>query len=353
MYKLPHNAFSLLEYYFAFTHSWLPMTEKATLLKIMYSYPSDGLPLGPINSADHAELWSVMALAATQTTDNTASDAIEQIRRNADSLLPCGNSPYEVPHIRALMLRAVDDLHRFQLLSAWLRLGGIGSIDEDGLDEWEPWSDPLVPPGLGTEAKIPTRAFSTLNELVRYYSRLIEDDKSAGVHNNATDNTDECIVTTLLRNAASKQGRVQPSEIVTVYYKTMERKGLGWTSNTRPDLNPAWSLPDNFPPEPQDINLQPVPRQSYPFMTMPNESDQPMTGLDQTETNMFWPMFQSPLQQSNTPAGGQNAAMDVFDELATLERQESAHHPHFMQNLGFPDLDLAEFFGPDYQTGRT
>jgi hypothetical protein len=25
-------------------------------------------------------------------------------------------------------------------------------------------------------------------------------------------------------------------------------------------------------------------------------------------------------------------------------------HPQFMQNLGFgPDLDLAEFFGPDYQ----
>ena len=41
---------------------------------------------------------------------------------------------------------------------------------------------------------------------------------------------------------------------------------------------------------------------------------------------------------------------NVFEELAMLERADSLQQPQFMQNLGFaPDLDLAEFFGADYQ----
>ena len=42
---------------------------------------------------------------------------------------------------------------------------------------------------------------------------------------------------------------------------------------------------------------------------------------------------------------------DIFEELAMLDSVEPVgEHPQFMQNLGFgPDLDLAEFFGPDYQ----
>lgn len=44
------------------------------------------------------------------------------------------------------------------------------------------------------------------------------------------------------------------------------------------------------------------------------------------------------------------SGVDIFEELAMLERTESTQDPQFMQNLGFaPDLDLAEFFGPDYQ----
>ena len=46
---------------------------------------------------------------------------------------------------------------------------------------------------------------------------------------------------------------------------------------------------------------------------------------------------------------GDNTSVDLFEELANLERQDSMHRPQFMQNLGFPDHDLAEFFGTDYQ----
>lgn len=48
---------------------------------------------------------------------------------------------------------------------------------------------------------------------------------------------------------------------------------------------------------------------------------------------------------ANGPPGS-----DVFEELAMLDRTDFSSNPSFMQNLGFgPDLDLAEFFGADYQ----
>ena len=51
------------------------------------------------------------------------------------------------------------------------------------------------------------------------------------------------------------------------------------------------------------------------------------------------------LDLDNTLAG-----TDIFEEFAALEHIESSHSEQFKQNLGFaPDLDLAEFFGVDYQ----
>ena len=50
-------------------------------------------------------------------------------------------------------------------------------------------------------------------------------------------------------------------------------------------------------------------------------------------------------------AEGAMPGHDIFEELAMLDSIEpSGQNPQFMQNLGFgPDLDLAEFFGSDYQ----
>ncbi|KAI7194398.1 hypothetical protein KC324_g4928, partial [Hortaea werneckii] len=54
---------------------------------------------------------------------------------------------------------------------------------------------------------------------------------------------------------------------------------------------------------------------------------------------------QLPEMENSTTAGA-----DIFEELAMLERTDSRSNPQFMQNLGFaPDIDLAEFFGADYQ----
>jgi len=57
-----------------------------------------------------------------------------------------------------------------------------------------------------------------------------------------------------------------------------------------------------------------------------------------------WPSFEP-------SAAGAMGSNDIFEELAMLDSIEpSGQNPQFMQNLGFgPDLDLAEFFGSDYQ----
>lgn len=234
---------------------------------------------------------------------------------------------------------------------------GVGFIDEDGLDEWEPWSDPLKASATGLVAKAPTKAFSTLNELVRHYLRLVDDNPVIpGVDSEASD-LDGSIVCILLRNAMSKQERVQPSELVAGSCNSVNGKPLvlGWTPGARPDLHPTWVLPDDFPivSETNARRPQSSSQQSHPFMTMPDDGGQTGSDLAQTEMDIMWPTFQSPLQLASTPAGMRNASLDVFDELATLERQESAQNPHFMQNLGFPDLDLAEFFGADYRPNES
>jgi hypothetical protein len=283
-YQLPSNAFVLLEYYFSFTHSWLPMTEKHNMLKILYSYPPDGLPFNQVNTAEHSELWSIIALTMTQVADTTDLSDIDQVRRNADSLLPAGN--LEVPHIRALILRALDDYQRHELLSAWLRLGSavrtlhlfrllenlgktakycrhvhlvafvvestlarrlqtvphfrtdyikaFGFIDEDGLDEWEGWSDPLNASAIQGVARTPTRACSTLNELVRYHIRLMEDYTVSPRFEGTPSDLDGSILCLLLRNAMSKSQRMQPSDVVTAFCKSANGRTLNWTSIARP-----------------------------------------------------------------------------------------------------------------------
>ncbi|KAK3050186.1 hypothetical protein LTR09_008575 [Extremus antarcticus] len=398
-HRLPHNASALLELYFAFTHSWLPMTEKHSILRVMYSYPPSGLSREQSNSAEHAELWSIMALAATQLGDNDASSGdLGQIRQHADSLLPAGNAPYEVPHIRALLLRALDDFQRDQILSAWLRVGSVllanigqtarrcchvqlaafvietalacrlrtvghfttdyirrvGFVDEDGMDEWEPWSDPLNISSGHPVAKAPTKAFSTLNELVRFHLRMVDTKYAGDGLDCATiSGLNDPVVSALLRNASTQQRRILPFDLTMAFCKNMEGKTLNWTSDARPDLNPTWTLPDANPADPQDVTSQSASERGHAFMTIPNDSSQ--TGLDlaQTGLGMLWPTFQSPVQLSNTLSGAKNASSDIFDELSTLERQESSHNPHFMHNLGFPDLDLAEFFGAGYLPTET
>lgn len=73
---LPRNRWRLFDIYFAYTHCWFPICEKHDVLKLSYSYPEHGLLLSAsmTSSGDHAELWSILALASLQDT-SCESDA--------------------------------------------------------------------------------------------------------------------------------------------------------------------------------------------------------------------------------------------------------------------------------------
>lgn len=128
--QLPDNALMLLEHYFAFTHSWLPMTEKSSMLKLVYSYPTEGLARDRLIDAQHAELWSIMALAAAQLSEDAQQSHAGYLRQVAEQLIPVidGNTSYEVAHIRAMMILTLTDISGQRMLAAWLRIGTVVSL---------------------------------------------------------------------------------------------------------------------------------------------------------------------------------------------------------------------------------
>ncbi|KAF1978595.1 hypothetical protein BU23DRAFT_564171 [Bimuria novae-zelandiae CBS 107.79] len=220
---LPSSTWRLLEVYFAYTQSWLPVCEKHDMLRISYSYPESGLILSiddlP-NHADHAELWSVLAVAALQermATREPAQDTLQEPLRLysiARSLVPTETGFFAVGHVRALLNLAVVNIASSNTEVAWLLVGSAsrivlmierssqvvsarwkhllagcfmldsfvslqlhrnphllksdviraGQIDEDGLEEWQPWSGPL---NVSSSAfsRIPALSLSSFNKL--------------------------------------------------------------------------------------------------------------------------------------------------------------------------------------------
>ena len=404
--SLPANAWTLLEYYFAFTHSWLPMTEKHSILKLMYSYPREGVRREQITLAEHAELWSIMAPATTQVADDTSSDDTHRIRDVAESLIPAGNASFEVPHIKAMLMLCLIDIHGGHMVAAWLRIGSVvrllslfkllenlgstemwcrhihlaafvlettlalrlktaghfrvsyieavGLVDEDGMDEWAPWRDPLSS-DHGELAKAPARSFSTLNELVRMSLLYCRNDLPAEQPSTESRSGPCEIVFALLQNASLKQGRVQPSTVVRTHEAWTKNKSslvrysadLDFMDAVSFEATGTWAATDQA----QQIGEQPNSQQSHAFMSIPNEVSPVFSNLTRSLPGEWSSDTPRTRVSLTTGAEDLNASTpDIFEELAMLERTESSQNPQFMQNLGFaPDLDLAEFFGADYQ----
>ena len=215
-------------------------------------------------------------------------------------------------------------------------VGPIGSLHEDGLEEWAPWSDPL---GQFAPAKAPARAFSTMNTLVRMTTAAY--DEKGRLRHDATASMGAApfqrTVSMLIQNATLLTNRRHPKEVVAACE----------AGNTLTGASPSTSV--------QSSTRRP---QSFAYMSVPTH-DTSESGLDTLPAdvdaraaNTSWQQEAGQMPQqlpdltmvdSNTSGG------NLFEELALLERTDSSQHPQFMQNLGFaPDLDLAEFFGPDY-----
>nr|POF13292.1 quinic acid utilization activator [Quercus suber] len=218
--KLPHDAWTLVEYYWAFTHTWLPIAEKASVLQVVYSYPPNGVSSETASSPEHAELWSIMALAASQLASIGRREDDPSIRETARSLLPSEYDGTGLGYIKALLLLGLLDITNEKWLPAWLLVGSairlllfnrgacklgqfitedrsdhvclaafilesciaevlhssthiridnisaIGFISEQGLEEWSPWSNPFSEDSMNY-GKVPARSCSTFNNVIR------------------------------------------------------------------------------------------------------------------------------------------------------------------------------------------
>ena len=415
---LPQNAWNLLEYYFAFTQSWLPMTEKHDILKTMYAYPTEGLNhQEALASGEHAELWSIMALAAYQLSRaNPTDNDFILLRNTARGLIPDEHKinvnaiqsrpaeAFERSHIRALLVLALLSITSQAWQSAWLEAGkavrltlyrlsqkdrntgdradkpilqlaafviehtiahqlallphmrsdsiqGFNNLDEDGLEEWAPWTDPTSP--VSRSAKAPSKAFSTFNALV-HELRVADEFQTPGNHGRNHPRT----VIALLDNACKRDHRTQPSKLAANMRSPELRNTLPPNANGFPPQD-MLGIASVMPSAPEQLDsaailstqeIQRFPAGETDFLTIPtgpgdfNYSQSPNTAQQPSNAlthNNSWQSFGADAQ-----SGG-----DIFEELAMLDSVEPmGEHPQFMQNLGFgPDLDLAEFFGPDYQ----
>ncbi|KAK3679257.1 hypothetical protein LTR78_000818 [Recurvomyces mirabilis] len=374
LHKLPSSAWSFLDYFVAFTYSWLPITDKQEILKLMYTFPPEGLSkMDLAKSASYAELLSIMALVALQTHDDSESDRLRDI---VYGLLPSYASDFKLSHVKTLLILTVAEVIRERWPTAWIVVGcalrlsllahsdpneqrlnivvqaavvlettiadylhqqpqasmrqmqALGEVAEDGLDEWSLWHDPLEPV---LASKAPMRAFSTFNGVVRQAFAGLEALEQASSDSPIPQAKVARTVSCLLSNSVLAKGRKHPADVL--------------SSSNQPPARV------NYTPQ-STANGQ---QASLPYLSIPTNASSDTAGLTpilHSEHHGFSDDWLSQPLPPMTSALEQSAfqGSDIFEELAMLERADSRQQPQFMQNLGFaPDLDLAEFFGADYQ----
>lgn len=224
----------------------------------------------------------------------------------------------------------------------------VGFLIEDGLEEWSPWQDPST--GVTSAAtKAPARSISTFNELVKIALQFPRD-QGASPGMPAVSHLMSAI-SALLENAGARSQRVHPSQLLASQKSSFNTEGstpgaLGRQNSTQMQFSAPFG--DNS---------------HYPFMTIPNETTESLAGStpannvqrgagpsNWTAETTLVDMPESTSIMGDPGTVNTVAGADIFEELAMLDRTDSSTNPSFMQNLGFgPDLDLAEFFGADYQ----
>lgn len=220
---LPSDSWSLLETYFTYTQSWLPISEKYDVLKLSYAYPVDGLQLSTNNqdAGSHAELWSILAVASLHDIAEPKRPVEQDVLYEAaKSLIPDELGRFDLGHVKAMLnltvfnvargreeaarlllglatriLEAVDHVdlglntrrkHVFagcflldSLLAARLDrqpyfrisdIQGLSQIDEDGLEEWQPWTGNS---SLSDSVRTPMLALSLFNRLLDLVDILV------------------------------------------------------------------------------------------------------------------------------------------------------------------------------------
>jgi hypothetical protein len=228
---LPPECWQLMENYATYTQCWIPISEKLDVLKLSYSYPIEGLVLSPDmpESGNHAEMWSIFALGSCQnlsSSQNARNNSDSPLSRvlyiTAQSLIPSARGQFQLGHVKALLNLALFNLQGSLHNAAWILVGAasrilstveessrtssprykhvvascylldnllalmldrrpyldrsdlarVGTIEEDGLEEWQPWAGELQI-GTGHQSRLPILALSTFNRLLDIIGILV------------------------------------------------------------------------------------------------------------------------------------------------------------------------------------
>ncbi|KAH7350353.1 quinic acid utilization activator [Pyrenochaeta sp. MPI-SDFR-AT-0127] len=238
---LPADCWKLLETYSSYTQSWLPICEKLDILKLSYSYPEEGLALSHDmpDSGHHAEMWSIFAVGCTHdssyVTGNPEAHRILNPRKLYEIsrlLIPSELGKFDLNHVKALLNLAVFNIKRSLLDSAWLLVGAasrifltintmsevasprrkivfascflldsllalhlkrrpyldksdlawVGKIEEDGMEEWQPWGGELNRE-MVSQSRLPTLALSSFNNLLEIVDILVSTTQQPTARN--------------------------------------------------------------------------------------------------------------------------------------------------------------------------
>ncbi|KAL2194129.1 fungal-specific transcription factor domain-containing protein [Corynascus similis CBS 632.67] len=137
--RLPSNHWRLLDIYFSYTHSWLPILEKQDLFQASYVYPDEGLAIDPRDksSAIHAALWAALALASFQDAGSSKPSSGQanpsklpagKIYEIARGLLPLEQESFQIHHAQAFLLLSLVNLGQDKLTGAGLLIGSATRI---------------------------------------------------------------------------------------------------------------------------------------------------------------------------------------------------------------------------------
>ncbi|KFA72627.1 hypothetical protein S40288_09900 [Stachybotrys chartarum IBT 40288] len=129
--SLPSDWRSLFDVYKTFTHCWFPIADFPHITNAALNYSVDGTYLNGAPhepSFSHAELWSVLAVAAFQDesrqvlADTTYSKA-RQYFAAARQMTPSEQTACSLSQLRALLLQVLVLLGRGSHLAAWTTVG--------------------------------------------------------------------------------------------------------------------------------------------------------------------------------------------------------------------------------------
>ena len=121
---LPSDVTRLLDTYFSYTHCWLPILQRHSVLRACYSMRT-GSTSTP-DQDDRTVFWAVLAIGQQQAglqAGGTNVPSPDALQAHVRALLPGPGGPFVVQHIQALTILSLLDIGLGRWTSAWITIG--------------------------------------------------------------------------------------------------------------------------------------------------------------------------------------------------------------------------------------